>query len=56
MTLSRFVALSVLLTWKASPLQYNALSRARQACVEAKDPACDMSNFTFFNFTRMLLK
>jgi hypothetical protein len=36
--------------------EYNALSRARQACVDAKDEFCRMDNFAFLNFTRMLLK
>ena len=36
--------------------EYNALSRARQACIDRKDAFCTMSNFAFFNFTRMLVK
>ena len=36
--------------------EYNALSRARQRCVDEKIPSCTMENFAFYNFTRLLLK
>ena len=36
--------------------EYNALSRARQRCVDEKIPSCTMKNFAFYNFTRLLLK